>query len=189
MILKLWGVISMSNRNNIALIGFSGSGKSFLGSLLAKKIDKPFIDIDDLIEKYHPSSTCREIYQSYGADYFRYLESRAIHQMEEQREASIIATGGGSLIQESNAVSLKKHARLVFLRTPSYILLQRLQKRSTPPAYLNEMCFDDLLNQRIALYEKWADITLDLENMDLEEIMESMTGANLARLNAKAQRR
>ncbi|WP_068469413.1 shikimate kinase [Candidatus Protochlamydia phocaeensis] len=163
---------------NISLIGFPTSGKTILGGRLAQHLNKRFIDVDALIQSYHASLSCREIFQVFGEAYFRYLESKAIQSLEAHPEPVIIATGGGSLIQEKNCLSLKKHSRFIYLKVPSVVLKERLLCQSALPAFLQtedpEHAFNRLYGERSVLYEKWADHIIDLHSFSVEQCLQEL---------------
>src|SRR6266700_2747109 len=91
---KCQGHGRMTAMHNIILIGLSGSGKSTVGRILAQRLDKPFFDLDALIE-----SECGEsvsaIFARYGEEYFRSCESRVLARVAQTEENAVIAAGGG----------------------------------------------------------------------------------------------
>lgn len=164
--------------SNLILIGFQASGKTTLGRLISKHLNKVFIDIDDLIIQHHPSLNCREIVFSFGEKYFRLLESEAIQSLNGCKGA-IIAVGGGSLLKESNAYHLKQNSLCVYLKTSREILKQRILNRPILPSYLDPQnpnrSFDTIYEQRIFLYEKYADRILEMDGLSIEESLQRLT--------------
>ena len=79
---------------HIYLVGFMGSGKSPIGPVLATRMDRPFYDLDDLIEE-EQERTISEIFESQGEEYFRNLESDTLVQ-NPSSEPCVIALGGGT---------------------------------------------------------------------------------------------
>lgn len=113
MIEGVWQKLSR-RKENIVLIGMPGSGKTTVGELLAKKLGRPFCDMDAEITKVsqrHPS----EILQAEGEPVFRDLESRVLRERIADRTGEIIATGGGAVLREENVEMLKRNGRLYFL--------------------------------------------------------------------------
>ena len=83
-------------KDNIALIGFMGSGKTTVGKFLAKTMDMKFVDIDKVIEA-HEKKSINDIFHEKGQIYFRDLEREVILQ-ESLKNDCVIATGGGSIL-------------------------------------------------------------------------------------------
>ena len=80
---------------NIVLIGFSGTGKTTIGKLLAQRLGKSFVDIDVEIEQKCKSSA-EEIFRLHGEEYFRKQEHAIVRSLS-ARSNTVIATGGGAL--------------------------------------------------------------------------------------------
>ena len=111
-------------KENIALIGFMGSGKSTVGKNLARSLEMKFIDIDKEIVKIEQRSI-ESIFNLNGEEYFRKLE-RNIIEAESKDNNIVIATGGGVIIDNHNIKKLKvfKNTYFHFLASPrSNILL------------------------------------------------------------------
>ena len=82
------------NKKNISLIGFMGTGKTTIGKILAERIGYKFIDVDEYIVKTE-GKPINEIFEKYGEDYFRDLETKAIKKILKE-ENQVISTGGGA---------------------------------------------------------------------------------------------
>lgn len=158
----------MMTNPNLILVGFQSCGKTTVGKLIAEKIDYPFIDTDRLIEQYHPSFTCGQIFRLYGEAYFRHLESRVIQQLRATQE-SVIAMGGGAILTEANRLFFQKQGRCLYLKTAPAILKARLWSRPTLPAYLHShdpsLSFSQIYDERALLYEQVAHDVVDMDHL------------------------
>lgn len=109
----------------IFLIGFMGSGKSFVGEQLAKRIGLDFIDLDHWIEEQQGQSIAR-IFETKGEAAFRELERAALYEMAD-KDNILTACGGGTPCFFDNIKWMNQHGVSIYLETPVEILLQRLQ--------------------------------------------------------------
>lgn len=119
-------------KEKIYLCGFMGSGKSTVGRLLAQKMNRLFIDTDAMIES-ESGKTISEIFNQFGEKEFRRLESDVIHRCSQQKEACIIALGGGSLINPRNLYYVRSTGYLVYLKTELPLLADRLKDAQHRP--------------------------------------------------------
>ena len=161
----------------LTLIGFQACGKTTLGKILAHRFNCSFIDTDQLIEHGHPSLSCREIFQTFGAAYFRHCESQAIISLKFQ-PAVVLAVGGGSLLDSTNAHILKRETFLIYLKTSAEILKQRIRQQPTLPAYFHlnhsHQAFIQLYQERCSIYEQWADARIEMDDLSQEEAMQQL---------------
>lgn len=151
---------------NLILIGFKGSGKSYFGKLLAEKLFLNFIDVDSLIEqeyfcRFGEHLSCRGIFEGEGEGYFRNLESKVIFSLKEVK-TSVIATGGGVVLNPQNVNLLKEIGVLVYLELPFDVL----QKRGASAACIKGD-FAAYYNERKKLYESCANKTFRADQDDL----------------------
>lgn len=161
-------------KQNLILIGFKSSGKTFFGRLLAERLNKPFIDTDCLIEQLYAEEhddqkTCREIALHLGLPGFRLLENQAIASLSLTTN-SIIATGGGTLLDSNNLQILQQLGPLIYLNVCKDTLKNRILSENRP-SILDLKNFDALLKGRLPHYEKAALHTLHTENKSSEEIL------------------
>ena len=110
---------------NIVLIGFRCAGKTTVGELLAKRLQRSFIDCDEYIEK-KTNLSIREIFDIAGESYFRMLEGDAIADLS-KLDGRVIATGGGAVLKYTNIRNLHRNAIIIFLDASHEIVLDRLQ--------------------------------------------------------------
>ena len=151
-------------KDNIALIGFMGSGKTTVGKLLAKTMEMKFVDIDKVIEA-HENKSINDIVHEKGQIYFRDLEREIILQ-ESSKNDCVIATGGGSILDNENIKRLKETSCSVFLNATIECLYLRLKDSTTRPI-LNDAedkrkIIEELLEKRKFLYQISADYIIDI---------------------------
>lgn len=116
---------------NLALIGFMGTGKSSVGRLAADALGFTFLDTDRVIEA-RAGMPITEIFAQQGEPAFRDWERRIVAELE-QRENTVIATGGGLPAIEGNLASLKRHAIVICLWATPEIILERVAAHTHRP--------------------------------------------------------
>jgi shikimate kinase len=116
---------------NIALVGFMGTGKSCVGRLAAEALQFDFVDTDDLIESQCGLSI-EEIFKQQGEGAFRQLEKQVVQNLG-RRQKTVIATGGGLVADPENLASLKTHALVVCLWASPETIWERVQSQTHRP--------------------------------------------------------
>lgn len=158
--------------NNITLIGMPGVGKSTLGVVLAKVLGYQFIDADLLIQKEEKRKLSVIIEQE-GPEGFKKIENRINASIE--AENTVIATGGSVVYCEEAMEHLKSIGKVVYLKLSLKPLSRRLGNLKGRGVLLKEgQTLRDLYRERIPLYEKYADITVDEEGKNLEECLQAL---------------
>jgi shikimate kinase len=156
-------------KSNIALVGFMGTGKTDVGRLLAEKLGKDFIELDELIER-RAGKTIPEIFQQDGEIAFRELEIEATREAAEKKNA-VIACGGGVVLNQINVDRLREHGVIVYLTaSPEAILHRTSSDTDERPLLVAEdkaSKVEKLLNFRRPFYERAADITVDTSELDV----------------------
>ena len=99
---------------NLILFGFKGCGKTHFGKLLAKKMEKPFLDTDDEIVKLKKGHSIRAVHQSIGEDAFRATETTVINSIA-HFQGFVISVGGGAVLSAINQKLLQKLGQMVYL--------------------------------------------------------------------------
>lgn len=115
---------------NIILIGMPGSGKSTLGALLAKELDRRFLDLDEEIVRV-TGKTIPEIFEESGETGFRKIEKETLASLSEEKEL-VLATGGGTVIDPENVRVLREMGTVVFLDRPLKTLKSRVRRDTRP---------------------------------------------------------
>lgn len=123
--MSMSGARKPSGPDNVFLTGFMGSGKSTVGPLLARARGSDFVDTDTWIERVVALSVA-DIFARQGEPAFRELEAKAIAQVC-AREGQVIALGGGALVHPESLALVRQRGVLVYLRTSTEELVQRLK--------------------------------------------------------------
>ncbi len=147
--------------DNITLVGLSGSGKSTIAEPLAKRLRRPIIDVDELIEETAGADASTIIHER-GEAVFRQLEVEAV-QRACQTDGAIIATGGGAVIDPLNRWALWHSGVVAWLDAPDEVLLERLARHYKPRPLLEGNAAERLAalrRQRVSYYRA-ADIHVD----------------------------
>lgn len=156
--------------DNVTLIGMPGSGKSTVGVLLAKAMGYDFLDIDLLIQQ-REGKLLQEILDSQGVEYFLNAEADTIRTVNCKR--TVLAPGGSAVCREEGMMHLKRLGPVVYLRVPVEELHRRIQNLSSRGIAMNPgETLVDVMAFRVPLYEKYADMTVDVvPGQDLGETM------------------
>lgn len=119
-------------KRHLVLIGFSGSGKSTIGPLLAKKLNCLFFDIDEQIVK-NQKKTIAEIFKTSGEKYFRNIEAQVINKAVTSKKMTVIALGGGAFQRAETQKKIREMAIVVYLSCAQKELYRRLIKKTDRP--------------------------------------------------------
>ncbi|WPD21373.1 MAG: shikimate kinase [Candidatus Electrothrix scaldis] len=153
--------------SNLILIGMPGSGKSTLGPMLAEKLSRPFLDTDQAIEDAQ-QRTLQEIMNSDGQAIFRRIEEEVLLSLN--LHDYVIATGGSAIYSERGITHLKSNGLAVFLDADLVTLESRVNNFSTRGLVKHpEQSFAQLLDERLPLYKKHADITVQSAGLTPEQ--------------------
>ena len=159
----------MTKRDNIILIGMPGAGKSTVGVVLAKKRGCRFLDSDLLIqEKY--DALLHELIAKYGTECFWKIEEEVNASIQVKR--TVIATGGSVIYGPAAMEHFKEIGRIVYLKLSCETIRERLGDLNERGVTLREgQTLQDLYEERVPLYEKYADMVLDCEKKSIREIV------------------
>lgn len=146
-------------KSNITLIGMPASGKSTVGVLLAKRLGYSFVDADIVIQE-KTGKLLKEIIAEQGTDGFLKVEEEVNSELNVQR--SVIAPGGSVIYGPKAMEHLKEISVVVYLKLSYEDVKMRLgDLKDRGVALKDGMTLRDLYDERIPLYEKYADITID----------------------------
>jgi len=146
---------------NIILVGLMGAGKSTIGRNLAKQLHKDFYDSDRVIEE-RTGVDIATIFEIEGEQGFRDREEQIIKELC-LMENIVLATGGGSILRESNRKNMRKHGQVIYLCTTAELLYSRIRYDKSRPLMQTDSplgTLSKLLKDREPFYEDVADIVI-----------------------------
>ena len=161
-------------KNNIVLIGMPGAGKSTVGVVLAKTAALEFVDTDLLIQK-QTGRKLQEIIDNDGIEAFLKIEGEVISKLDCKN--SVIATGGSAVFSESAMNNLSRNGIIVFLDVPLDEIKCRVNNITTRGIAMKPgETLETVYNERLPLYKKYADITVDLADTEhtVKKILEAL---------------
>ena len=144
---------------NIILCGFMGSGKTVVGSELAKIMGRRFVDTDELIEE-EQGVAIKAIFAMYGEEHFRDLEYECCKNVSRLKNC-VVSTGGGALTFERNVEALKESGKIVFLDADFDVICDRIGDNTNRPLFQDREKARALYDERKSKYLACADIVID----------------------------
>ena len=158
----------------LVLIGFMGVGKTSVGKKLAKKLDFKFIDTDYEIEKLE-NKTISQIFEDYGEEYFRSLETKVLKNSLKEKNI-IISTGGGIITNKENYEILKNEKNVIFLDASVETIISHLYNEiNKRPLLKNSKNLSDKIEELLSIrYEKYkevSDILIKVDNKNIDEVI------------------
>lgn len=160
---------------SIVLIGFMGTGKSILGQALSEKLDLELIDTDDLVEK-KMGMPIPQIFEKYGEEKFRDLESDIIQEISGKKN-KIISCGGGVCLREENIINIKSGNIVILLEASARVILDRIKSDKNRPILKEKMNIENIeaiMKERKLSYHKAADFIIDTDNKTLLELVDEI---------------
>ncbi|MGX7418278.1 shikimate kinase [Carnobacterium gallinarum] len=162
--------------DQIILTGFMGAGKTTVGQVLSELTNIAHTDIDsEIIEEQGCPVT--EIFEKHGEQGFRDLEHQKLKEVIQRK--AIISTGGGIVLRPENREVLKAFSPVVYLKTDPAVFLARLEGDTTRPL-VQEKTPDEIraiFEPRIKLYEETADLIIETDELNQEEVAEAILKA------------
>ena len=162
----------MKKYKNIYLIGLMGSGKTTLGKILSKKLDKQFYDSDNVIEE-KLGVDVPMIFEYEGEAGFRERETDCLKELVSKKNI-VLATGGGIVLSKSNRDLLSENGIVIYLKSNQKDLILRTKNDKTRPLLKNgniELIIKKLCKEREPLYEEIADFEIMTKNKRVHEVV------------------
>ena len=161
--------------NNIIFIGMPAVGKSTVGVVIAKRLGYRFVDTDILIQESE-GKLLKDIIADVGPDGFLKVEDRVNAQVKAER--TVISPGGSVVYCENAMKHYKEIGKVVYLQASFEIINSRLKNAKGRGVVLRDgQTLKDLYDERVKLFEKYADITVCEDNQKLEDTIESVLDA------------
>lgn len=161
--------------DNIILVGFMGTGKSAVGKALARKLGRPFLDLDREIER-EAGRTVQQIFAEEGESAFRQKEAKVVREAAKLK-THVIATGGGVMGDEQNVEALRNSGVLVCLTATADVIMERTAAtRAARPLLAGADPKErilELLALRASHYAR-ADIAVETSDRTLQEVTEEI---------------
>jgi shikimate kinase / 3-dehydroquinate synthase len=139
---------------HIALIGFMGAGKTSLGKEVARLLERPFIDLDDEIERR--MGRISEFFERFGEGAFRHVEATSLEPILASNRRSVVALGGGAVTTPEVREALRSHAFTVSVDVDVDEAWRRVGDSDRPLAR-DQAAFRALFEERVPLYREVAD--------------------------------
>jgi shikimate kinase len=155
----------------IYLVGFMGCGKTTVGRELARRMERPFFDLDELVEAAE-EMTIKELFGEKGEPYFRKRE-RDILRSTRYLAAGVVATGGGTFTFDDNIQFIQAEGLSIYLSVPFNVLINRIgDKAAERPLFRDDLATHELYTSRLRYY-KMSDLALDIrESETIPEVVE-----------------
>jgi shikimate kinase len=161
--------------DRIFLVGLMGAGKTTIGRQLAKTLNKQFVDSDREIEN-HTGASIPLIFELEGEEGFRRRESEMIDQLT-QRHDTVLATGGGAVLNEDNRRWLRERGVVIYLHATVEQLLERTRMDRNRPLLQTEdpgAKLRELMTVRDPIYREVADIIVDTGATSVRQVVQDL---------------
>lgn len=156
---------------NIVLIGFMGTGKSTISAKLKELTDMQEIDMDEQIS-LNEGMSIPQIFEQYGEEYFRDLESAMLKELTEQKKL-IVSCGGGVVLRERNRGLMKNLGAVVLLTAKPETVFERVRYSKNRPILngnMNVEFIKELMDKRREKYLAAAEIIIETDGKEAAEI-------------------
>lgn len=160
---------------NYVLIGMPTSGKSTVGVMLAKEICYDFLDTDILLQR-REKKMIQQMLDEDGLEAFYKVEENALLAVD--ADETVISTGGSAVYSEKGMENVCKNATVIYLELPLEEVYQRIENlHSRGIAGLSHKHFSKIYLERKALYEKYADITINASGLNKDKLLKKILKA------------
>jgi shikimate kinase len=162
--------------SHVILVGISGAGKSTVGSAVAERLRREFMDLDQEIER-REQATVSELFAEKGEPYFRTKEHELTEELSKRPNPMVLAPGGGWITNSDVVALLRPPSRIIYLMVKPETAMTRLgSERTTRPLLMRPDPLGELkrmLKQREPMFLK-ADSTIDTQKLTVEQVVEQV---------------
>lgn len=171
---------------NIVFTGFMGVGKTTVSAYIANLLNREVIETDQyIVEK--ANMDIPSIFDKFGENYFRDLESESVAEISKKRGV-IISCGGGAVIREKNVLELKESGIIIRLTATPNTVLQRVKNSKERPilnGHMNTEFISSLMEKRDSFYSNAADITISTDGKTVDEIAKECIEKSITFIESK----
>lgn len=167
---------------NVFLIGFMGCGKSTMARMLANDLQKELVEMDETIEA-EAGMSINEIFEKYGEMHFRDLETALVERIA-KKGGTVVSCGGGAVLRPENVETMRKNGKIIYLSAEPETIYERVYDKTTRPLLngnMNVEYITQLMEKRIPIYEKAADVILQVDGYSKPENFERIKALVLER--------
>ncbi len=164
-----------ASKDNIYLIGFMGVGKSTVAGELKRLLHRDCVEMDEMIVKSQ-GMAITDIFDKYGEDYFRDIESRILLELH-KKGSMVVSCGGGVVVRSKNIECMKKNGRVVLLTATSQTVYNRVKDSTERPILNNNMSVEyikELQQKRADKYRLAADIIITTDDKTVLQICDEI---------------
>jgi len=167
---------------HIVLVGMMGAGKSTVGRLLARRLGRPHVDTDRVVEQ-ESGMSIPDLFASRGEGAFRSWESKVLADTLAGPGATVVSVGGGAVLDPDNRARLRRAGTVVWLRARPDTLARRVGRGATRPLLASDDAgaavevLRRIDAERRPLYEEVADVTVDVDARTLEAVTDAVARA------------
>jgi shikimate kinase/3-dehydroquinate synthase len=182
-------VVPHPKNNNIFLVGLMGAGKTTIGRLLARKLNRRFVDADHEIEA-RTGATIPWIFEIEGEACFRRREADVIRDLSAQ-QGLVLATGGGAVLDPESRALLAERGTVIYLRASIGSILQRTAHDKNRPLLQTadpRGKLEQLWTERDPLYREIADLVIDTGRPNVQSMVQTILDQLAAQENARARK-
>lgn len=160
---------------NIYLIGFMGCGKSSVAEMMELQYGMNRIEMDKIIEAQN-QMVISEIFETYGEEYFRNLESMLLEKLQ-TKENQVVSCGGGVVLRKKNVDMMRQNGIIILLKTSPETILERIKEDDSRPVLDGKKTLQgitELMETRREKYEMSADMSIHTDGKSIAKICEEI---------------
>ncbi len=160
---------------HIFLIGYMGTGKSTIARMLSKKLGLPCAEMDAVIVEQQ-GMPITEIFEKYGEDYFRGVESKLLMELKE-KDSMIVSCGGGVVLRPENAGYMRESGKVIWLTAQPETVFERVKNSKERPLLNKNMNVDfirGMMEQRQEKYKAAADLAVATDDKSPDLIVQEI---------------